>query len=122
MIETILNGLLPVAFVIVLGWLSGRIGLLKHADADVLATLVIRFALPLSLFEGAVRTSPDKLANVGLALTLIFGLMGSYVVALGVGQFVFKHDLRTSTMQALVAAILTWPISAHRYWLRCSDQ
>ena len=56
MIETILNGLLPVAFVILLGWLSCRIGLLKHEDAGVLATLVIRFALPLALFEGTVKT------------------------------------------------------------------
>jgi hypothetical protein len=44
----------------------GRIGLLKHADAGVLATLVLRFALPFSLFEGAVKTSPDKLDNLGL--------------------------------------------------------
>jgi len=36
--------------------------------------------------------------------------MGSYVVALGVGQFVFKHDLRTSTMQALVCG---YPDMAH---------
>ena len=42
MIETILNGLLPVAFVIFLGWLSCRIGMLKHDDAGVLATLVDR--------------------------------------------------------------------------------
>lgn len=104
MLATILNGLLPVAFVIALGWLSGRIGLLKHADADVLATLVIRIALPFSLFEGAVRTPPEKLANVGLAICLAFGLMGSYLIALGVGRFVFKHDLRTATMQALVCA------------------
>jgi hypothetical protein len=63
MIETILNGLLPVAFIILLGGLSARIGMLKHEDASVLATLVIRFALPFALFEGAVRTSPDKLAQ-----------------------------------------------------------
>lgn len=104
MLNTILNGLLPVAFVIVLGWLSARIGLLKHGDADVFATLVIRFALPFALFEGAVRTSPDKLHNVGFALCLTLGLMGTYVIALGIGRFVFRHDLRTATMQALVCA------------------
>jgi len=60
MIKTILNGLLPVAFVIVLGWLSGRIGLLRHADADVLATLVIRYALPLSLLEGRPERHPTS--------------------------------------------------------------
>jgi malonate transporter len=104
LLNTILNGLLPVAFVIMLGWISARIGLLKHADADVLATLVIRFALPFALFEGAARTSPDKLHNVGFALCLTLGLMGTYVIALGVGRFIFKHDLRTATMQALVCA------------------
>jgi malonate transporter len=103
-IETILNGLLPVAFVILLGWLSCRIGLLKHDDAGVLATLVIRFALPLALFEGAVKTSPDKLENLGMAACLTLGLMGSYVIALAIGRFGFKHDLRTATMQALVCA------------------
>jgi malonate transporter len=104
MIETILNGLLPVAFVIFLGWLSCRIGLLKHDDAGVLATLVIRFALPFALFEGAARTSPDKLANVGFGACLTFGLMGGYLVALLIGRYVFRHDLRTATMQALVCA------------------
>ncbi len=104
MLNTILNGLLPVAFVIMLGWSSGRLSLLKHEDAGVLATLVIRFALPFALFEGAVRTSPDKLENVGFALCLTLGLMGTYLIALGVGRFVFRHDLRTATMQALVCA------------------
>jgi len=104
MIETILNGLLPVAFVISLGWLSCRLGLLKHEDAGVLATLVIRFALPFALFFGAVKTPPEKLADTGFVFALLFGLMGGYLVALCVGRFVFKHDLRTATMQALVCA------------------
>ena len=104
MIETILNGLLPVAFVILLGWLSCRLGLLKHADAGVLATLVIRFALPFALFAGAARTPPDKLENLGFGAALTLGLMGGYVLALLIGRYVFRHDLRTATMQALVCA------------------
>ena len=102
MIETILNGLLPVAFVIILGWFSARIGLLKHEDAGVLATLVIRFALPFALFYAAATTPADKIIDVRLMLCLAFGLMGSYLIALAVGRFVFGHDLRTATMQALV--------------------
>src|SRR5271166_7112530 len=104
MVETILTGLLPVAFGILLGWLTGRQGLLKHEDAHVLGTYVIRFALPFSLFEGAVKTAPEKLGNLGFALCLIFGLMGTYLIALTVGRLIFKHDLRTATMQALVCA------------------
>jgi predicted permease len=104
MILTILNGLLPVAFVIVLGWLAGHLGLLKHADAGVLATFVIRFALPMALFMGAINTAPEKLGDPRLALCLTFGLMGTYVVALAVGRLLFGHDLRTATMQALVCS------------------
>ena len=44
--------------VIGIGWLSGRLGILHHDDAGVLAVLVVKFALPLALFEGATRTSP----------------------------------------------------------------
>ena len=104
MIETILNGLLPVAFVISLGWLTARIGWLKHEEAGVLATLVVRFALPFALFYAAATTPAAKILNPGLAGCLIFGLMGSYLIALAVGCFVFKHNLRTATMQALVCA------------------
>jgi predicted permease len=104
MIETILNGLLPVAFIIVLGWLSGRIGMLRHEDAGVFATFVIRFALPFALFSAAATTPADKIINPGLALCLGFGLMVTYLLALAVGRFIFRHDLRTATMQALVCA------------------
>jgi malonate transporter len=104
MIETILNGLLPVAFVILLGWLSGRTGLLKHDDAGVLATLVIRFALPFALFYAAVTTPASKILDPRLAGCLVFGLMGGYLIALAVGSLAFKHNLRTATMQALVCA------------------
>ena len=102
MIEAVLNGVLPVAFVIALGWMAGWFKLLKHEDAGVLAVLVIRFALPLALFEGAIRTAPSKLSNLGFVGCLTLGLMGSYLLALVLGRVVFKHDLRTAIMQALV--------------------
>jgi predicted permease len=102
MILTILDGLLPVAFVIALGWLAGRTGVLKHADAEVLATYVIRFALPFALLEAALETSPEKIFEPTMAICLTGGLMGSYLVALAAGRFWFRHDLKTATMQALV--------------------
>jgi predicted permease len=87
-----------------LGWLSGRIGVLKHEDAGVLATYVIRFALPFSLFEGAISTSPADLLNFGLLGTLTLSIVGTYAIALAVGRFAFGHDLRTSAIQALICA------------------
>jgi predicted permease len=103
-LQTILESLLPVVFVIALGWLAGRLKLLLHDDAQVLATFIIRFALPFALFEGAIKTPSEKLHDVPFALCLFIGLMGTFFIALAVGRWYFKHDLRTSTMQALVCA------------------
>lgn len=104
MITTILNGLLPVVFVVSLGWLSGRLKLLKHDDAGVLATYVIRFALPFALFEGARSTSPEQLLNYGLLIALTTGLVGTFVIALLIGRLGFGHDLKTASIQALVCS------------------
>lgn len=104
MIETISNGLLPVAFVVMLGWLSGRIRVLNHEDAGVIATYVIRFALPFSLFVGASRTAPHDLLNYGLLGSIAVGLAGTYAVGLLIGRFAFRHDLQTSAIQALVCS------------------
>jgi predicted permease len=104
MTETVLNGLLPITLAILLGWLSGRLGYLKHEDADIFAIFVLRFALPMALFLNAAATPPEKLYNLPYTLCLILGLMGTYVVALFTGLYVFRHDLRASTLQALVCA------------------
>jgi hypothetical protein len=57
---------------------------------------------------------------MGACLTL--GLMGSYVIALVIGRFGFKHDLRTATMQALVCDFPDMASSARRSWRRCLGQ
>jgi len=44
-----------------LGWLSGKLGYSRREDANVMATVVIRFALPFHLFIGALHTDPIKL-------------------------------------------------------------
>ncbi|WP_028535069.1 AEC family transporter [Paludibacterium yongneupense] len=104
MLNAMLTALFPVAFIITLGWIGGNRGYFQHSDATTLATLVMRFALPFSLFLGAIHTTPDKLQNVPFVLTMILGLMGTFLISLVVARFVFRHDLKTSTIQALVCA------------------
>lgn len=104
MIDTVLNGLLPITLAILLGWLSGRFGYLKREDANVFAVFVLNYALPMTLFLDALSTAPEKLNNPYYILCMAFGLMGTYLVALFTGLYVFRHNLRESTMQALVCA------------------
>jgi malonate transporter and related proteins len=104
MIGTILDGLLPVAFVVSLGWLAGRLGLLRHEDADVLATYVVRFALPLSLFQGAVSTAPSDLLDFGLLGALAVALIATFGAGFATGRWAFRRDVRTSAIQGLACS------------------
>jgi predicted permease len=87
-----------------LGWLSGKLGYTRREDANVLATVVIRFALPFHLFIGALNTDPNKIKNLTFMAVLVVGLMGSYLLTLFISRFVFRHDIKTSAIQSLVCA------------------
>ncbi|MFD3226698.1 AEC family transporter [Rahnella aceris] len=100
----LLSSLFPLVFIMVLGWLSGKLGYMKRDDATVLATVVIRFALPLHLFIGALHTDPAKIQNLSFMAVLVIGLMGSYLLTLCISRWFFRHDIKTSAIQSLVCA------------------
>ncbi|WP_455818287.1 AEC family transporter [Pseudomonas cerasi] len=100
----LLQSLFPLVFIMLLGWLSGKLGYSKREDANVLATVVIRFALPFHLFVGALNTDPEKIQNLPFMAVLVIGLMGSYLLTLFISHFVFRHDIKTSAIQSLVCA------------------
>lgn len=100
----LLQSLFPLVFIMLLGWLSGKLGYSKREDANVLATVVIRFALPFHLFVGALNTDPEKIQNLPFLAVLVIGLMGSYLLTLFISRFIFRHDIKTSAIQSLVCA------------------
>lgn len=104
MSSLLLQSLFPLVFIMLLGWLSGKLGYTRREDASVLATVVIRFALPFHLFIGALNTDPDKIKNFSFMAVLMIGLMGSYFITLLISRYVFRHDIKTSAVQSLVCA------------------
>jgi hypothetical protein len=104
MASLLLSSLFPLVFVMTLGWLSGKLNYMQHHDASALATVVIRFALPLQLFIGALNTDPAKIKNLPFIAVLVIGLMGSYLLTLCISRLVFKHDVKTSALQSLVCS------------------
>ncbi|WP_312948345.1 AEC family transporter [Superficieibacter sp.] len=100
----LLQSLFPLVFVMLLGWISGKLGYTRREDASVLATVVIRFALPFHLFIGALNTDPNKMKNFSFMAVLVIGLMGSYLLTLCLSRYVFRHDIKTSAIQSLVCA------------------
>lgn len=108
---TALSGaLVPVIFLMFLGWLGGYKGYFKREDVGVFAALVMRFALPFSLFLGALSTPPEKLQNLPFIFCMVLGFVGTYVIALALSLTVFRHDLKTGAIQALVC---TFPDMAY---------
>ena len=100
----LLQSLFPLVFIMLLGWLSGKLGYSRREDANVMATVVIRFALPFHLFIGALHTDPNKIKNLTFMAVLVVGLMGSYLLTLFISRYVFRHDIKTSAIQSLVCA------------------
>jgi len=60
-LPVIVNALVPIAFVIMLGFLAGQIGLIKPENSDVLGSLVLDFCLPALLFNAtAIQSRSDR--------------------------------------------------------------
>lgn len=57
----LLQSLFPLVFIMLLGWLSGKLGYSRREDANVMATVVIRFALPFHLLSVHCIPIPIKL-------------------------------------------------------------
>ncbi|MBV8587675.1 MAG: AEC family transporter [Verrucomicrobia bacterium] len=104
MLHSIVQALLPVAFVVLLGWASAALKVLKREQAGILAILVVDFALPCSLFAGVMKLSVADLTNVPYFLAMFVGLMGIYLVGLMLGVFVFRNSLGESALQGGVSA------------------
>ena len=102
MLGTAISALLPVFFVLALGYAAGRA---KRFDADQVAgfnDLVLDYALPASLFVGTVRTPREQLLqDASFVLALFVAFVALYVVALVLGRLIFRHSPGTAGLQAL---------------------
>ena len=105
MFVNIVSVIVPVFFVLLLGYGAGRT---KAFDSDQIAginKLVLNFALPASLFVGTIRTSRTQLLQQGpLFLVLLLTLLGFYAVVLLLSRFVFHHKTGAAALQAMCAS------------------
>ncbi len=101
---TILAALLPVVFVVALGYLAAQLDIIQKASSSVFADFVVRFALPLALFGGVLQISPAAIENIPYLFAMVLGLMLPYAVAFGVGKVIFRHSLGECALQGLVSA------------------
>ena len=97
--------LIPVFFVLLLGYFAGRV---KKFNADQVAginELVLDFALPASLFIRIVDGSRTDIAQrLSFVLVSLAALLGIYVLGLVVSRILFRLTIGNSALFALGAA------------------
>ena len=101
MIVTAITVLLPVFFVLGLGYFAGRA---KKFDADQVAglnELVLDYALPAMMFVATVKNARSQLLSQGpYALALLIAFVGLFLIMVLVSTRVLHHSLGEAALQA----------------------
>lgn len=99
--------LLPVLFVLALGYVAGK---RKNFDADQIAginELVITYALPALLFVATVKTTrSEMLGEAAFLFAMTLAFVGLYAAVLLLSLFVLRHPIGVAGIQAL---LVTFP-------------
>jgi malonate transporter and related proteins len=110
MLLQILTIIVPIFFVLLLGYVAGRA---KEFGSDQVAginELVLDFALPASLFVGTVSTPREQLLQQGpFVLALLVGIVGLYVIVLLLGRQLFRHAMGLAALQAITVCFSAGP-------------
>ncbi|PYI90891.1 MAG: hypothetical protein DMF03_04145 [Verrucomicrobia bacterium] len=105
MIVTAITVLLPVFFVLGLGYFAGRA---KKFDADQVAglnELVLDYALPAMMFVGTVKNARSQLLSQGLyAFALLIAFVGLFLVMVLVSTRLLHHSVGEAALQANLAS------------------
>lgn len=100
MFNLILNALVPVAFVVLLGFYGGLSKMITAEGAKSMSTVVVNFALPCVLFVSIFSFSPKQFENIDYVLTLLIGICLPFFIALFVGMFVWKKPAGEASLFA----------------------
>jgi malonate transporter and related proteins len=93
--------LLPVLFVMVLGYWAGRTREFSQEQLDGLTELVLKYALPAMLFVGVVSTPHSALVNAGPFLIALLGsFAGLFIVIAAISLVVLRHSVGAAALQA----------------------
>ena len=104
MLVSMLQVLVPVLFVLLLGYFAGRKRKFDAGQVAGINELTLNFALPASLFVGIVDIPrATLLQDAGFVLAVVAGLIGIYLIALIVGRVVLRLNPRAAALFALGA-------------------
>jgi len=100
----ILQSLVPLAFVIFLGWLAGWRKIIDAKHSSSLATYVMSFSFPCLLFAKTATTSLQNLINYRFIAGLSLGLLGMYLVVFLFNRYLRRLSISHSCQTAFVSS------------------
>ncbi|MEV5177331.1 AEC family transporter, partial [Streptomyces flaveolus] len=105
MAHKVAAALLPVFFVLILGYAAGRFKMVDNREVSAINRLVMTFAIPIALFVAITSTTrADLVSHGGYMAVLLIALCAVYAAVLLLEVKVFKHDKGTAGVQALTVA------------------
>jgi malonate transporter len=100
-----IDTLLPVFFVLALGYYAGRRGRIDNRNTTALNTALMHFALPCSLFLGVGRTPPAVLrSQFPLLAALAIAMLGTYGLTYFLERRFFKAQPSEAAVQSLTVS------------------
>ncbi|OAJ53745.1 transporter [Paraburkholderia ginsengiterrae] len=101
MLDHILGPLVPVAFVIVLGFIAGKRGKLNYSDSLLISKLVLNWIFPALLPAGMAGTPRSQLLDVRFVVATFIAIMGMYALAFATGWYRYR-ELKAATLKGFV--------------------
>lgn len=110
MLTTVASALLPVLFMLALGYGAGRAHAFPKDAVAVITKLVLDFALPAALFLGTVTVSREALlAQMPLFTSFLLVVAVVWIVVFACGRWLFGHDVAEASLQALLVSLAAVP-------------
>ena len=100
----ILQSLVPLGFVIFLGWLAGWRNIIDARHSSSLATYVMSFSFPCLLFAKTATTSLQNLINYRFIAGLSLGLLGMYLAVFLFNRYLRRISISHSCQTAFVSS------------------
>ena len=98
----IAEALIPVFFVMSLGYFAGARRIIDNQQAASLTVLVMTFALPAALFVGVAQTSRSGLEENGkLVLVLVISMLVIFGITFALNHYIFRLSPGENAVQSL---------------------
>jgi malonate transporter and related proteins len=105
-VAVILPALVPIYFVLLLGFTAGKRGIVKSADVGGSNTVVMSFALPASLLAATAATPrASMLGQWPLLVTLVIAMMLVYPLWYLLQRRVLQRSVSEAALQSLTVAL-----------------